>query len=443
VVKQFKNIDTYGRNVILVFFGTSLVNLLNLLYQLLIAHRLSSANFAAFNSLLSIFMLISAPLLTFQAAIAKYCSEFNAQNQADKIKFLVSKFLKNNLFFAVGTFFIFFICSSYLTGKLKVDSVYSGHILAALFALYWIMPVSQGAIQGLELFKWFVSIAVITGVLKLFFAYLFILFGFDVAGALGALLLSVLIGLIISLFPLRKFIRFKASRDVIDTVSQENAVNFKEIIYYMLPLATSVFCFMGLVNLDMILVRIFFMPQDSGTYSLGQMVGKIFLFLPWPISIVMFPRTSGLSVKNQDASSILKRSLFYATGLCVLGALIYNLFPSFILKALTGKVDAGSIILGRLFSVSMSLFSLSNILILYFLSIKELRFIKYLVLFTLLEFFSIILFHKSLVQVQLILCVNAGLLFFSLISCVSFKQLSKFNLKRLFVFKRGYLKTPC
>jgi O-antigen/teichoic acid export membrane protein len=431
VIKLIKNIDTYGKNIILVFFGTSLVNLLNLLYQLLIAHRLSSANFAAFNSLLSIFILISAPLLTFQAAIAKYSSEFNAQNQAGKIKVLISKFLKNNLFFAIGTFFMFFICSSYLLHKLKVDSVYSGHILAGLFALYWIMPLSQGAIQGLELFKWFVLIALIMGVLKLIFAYLFINFGFNVTGALSALLLSVLIGFIISLFPLRKYVSFKASQDIASMASQGSAVNFKEIISYMLPLAISSFCFMSLVNLDMILVRVFFAPQDSGSYSLAQMVGKIFLFLPLAISIVMFPKVSGLNAKNQDTSLILKRSLFYATGLCILAALAYNFFPLFTLRILTGKVDAVSIILGRLFSISMSFFSLSYILIAYFLSIKELRFIRYLVIFTLLEFFSIILFHNNLIQVQLVLCVIAVLLFFSQISCISLgKNNNKLNLKR-------------
>ncbi|MCX5701508.1 MAG: oligosaccharide flippase family protein [Candidatus Omnitrophica bacterium] len=422
MIKQIKNIDTFDRNIILVFIGTSFANLLNLLYQLLIAHRLSSDNFAAFNSLLSIFMLISSPLGTFQAAIAKYSAEFSAQNQTKKIKILLFQFLKNNFLFAIATFFIFYFSSSYLTDKLKVYSVSSGHILAVLFALWWITPLFLGAIQGLELFKWFVSITVIVGLLKLFFAHLFIIRGLDVNGALGALLLSALIGFIISLFALRNFIDFKTPQDGISITSEKNEVNFKEIIFFMFPLAISVFCFMGLVNFDMILVRYFFIPQDSGSYSLAQMVGKIFLFLPASISIVMFPRTSGLNAKNQDTSLTLKRSLFYAAGLCILAALIYNSFPSFVLKVLTGKVNADSIILGRLFSVSMTFFTLLYILIAYLLSIKDLRFIRHLILFTCLQFFSIILFHKSLLQVQLVLCVNSVLLFFIHLNFVCFKK---------------------
>ncbi len=81
------------------------------------------------------------------------------------------------------------------------------------------------------------------------------------------------------------------------------------------------------------------------------------------------------------------------------------------LKVLTGKVLPGSIFLGRLFSVSMSFFTLLFIIVTYFLSIKDLRFIKYLVVFSGLQALAIVFFHSNLIQVQWILCVNAALLF--------------------------------
>jgi hypothetical protein len=142
------------------------------------------------------------------------------------------------------------------------------------------------------------------------------------------------------------------------------------------------------------------------------MAGKIFLFFPGAIALVMFPKTAGLNAKNIDTVSTLNRSLLYAAILCITAGLVYNTMPSFILKILTGKVFRESIVLGRLFSISMSFFALLYILITYFLSKKDLRFIKYLVIFTALQLLSIILFHKSLMQVQFILCINAILLFF-------------------------------
>lgn len=401
-----KNLDQFGRNIIIVFIGTSLVNFLNLLYQLLIVHKLSVSEFAAFNALLSIFIVISSTLGTLQLAVAKYCAEFNAQNQINKAKFLLSSLFRKTIVLSLLTLLIFWIPSVRIMNMLKISSSSCGYLLAGALALSWILPVLLGGVQGLELFGWYTSTYVIMGALKLALAFIFIALGFNIAGALGALLASSLIGIIIFYFPLRRFLFIKK------TGEDRDCIDYKEIFLYLFPLATSYFCFYALVSFDMVLVRYFFMPQDSGLYSLAQMLGKIFLFLPMAISIVMFPKTSGLKAKNMDTMSTLRRSLLYTAILCIIAGLVYNLFPAFILKLLTGKVYLESITLGRLFSISMSFFALLFILISYFLSLKDLRFIKYLVIFTFCQFIAIILFHKSLIQIQLVLCINAILLFF-------------------------------
>jgi len=388
----------------LVFAGTSLANFLNLMYQLLIAHKLSVSDFAAFNSLLSIYMLIAAPLGTLQIAVTKYTSEFNARNQVAKIRFFLSDLFKKSSILAISTFSIFWFASIYIINILKIPSVLSGGILALLLASTCLAPVFSGGVQGLELFGWLTSVSVITGILKLFLTFIFILLGYNIAGALGALLASSLIGLAIYFLPLKAFF--------ISTRAARENINYKEILVYLFPVAISNFCFIALVSFDMVLVKYFFSSNEAGFYSLAQMVGKIFLFLPGAIAIVMFPKIAGLNAKNMDTIATLKKSLLYACGLCIFANVIYNLFPIFILKVLTGKVFAESIILGRFFGVSMTFFALLYIMIAYFLSIKDLRFMKYLTLFTLLQFLTIILFRKTLVQVQLILCINSILLFF-------------------------------
>jgi O-antigen/teichoic acid export membrane protein len=414
MIKNIRYLDTFSKNIILVFLGASLVNFLNLLYQLFIAHRLEPADFAAFNSLLSIFVLISSPIATLQIAVAKYSSEFKAKNQIQNIQALFSNLLKKGLIMSILTLFIFYLCSLNIINKLKIPSASSVNILAILLAISWIVPILSGGLQGLELFKWFTSISVVSGVLKLTLAFIFIWMGFNIAGALGALLFSTSIGVVISFFPLKNFISMKAVSDGVD---------FKEFFVYLFPVAISSFCFMSLVNFDMVLVKYFFVPEDSGLYSLAQMVGKIFLFFPGAISTVMFPRVSGLNAANMNTSVTLKKSLLLAIALCLGAGLFYNLFPGFVLKILTGKAFGESIILGRLFSVSMGFFALLYILITYFLSIKDMRFIKYLVFFTGLQFLAIVLFHSSLFHIQWILCINSILLFVIHAVLIIFKKL--------------------
>ncbi|MEI6632113.1 MAG: hypothetical protein WCL25_05825, partial [bacterium] len=191
----------------------------------------------------------------------------------------------------------------------------------------------------------------------------------------------------------------------------EAGVDFKKIFVYLFPVAVNSFCFIILVSSDMVLVKLFFSSEEAGFYSLAQMLGKIFLFLPAAISIVLLPRASGLHAQNSDTTLTLKKSIIYALILGSVATAGYNLFPGLALNILSGKALAESILLGRFFSVSMTFFMLISILTMYFLSIEDLRFIKYLVFFTLLQLLGIFVFHKSLIQVQLVMCVNAALLF--------------------------------
>lgn len=402
MIKSLRNIDIFGKNIIIVFLGAFFTNVFNLFYQLLIAHRFSPPDFAAFNSLLSIFMIVSSPLLTIQTAMTKYTAEFNAEARADKIKALSACLLKIVFILGVVTAVIFSFLAPYIMSKLNIHSIASGYILALLLGLSWVLPVLYGQMQGLELFRSFSFISVIGGSLKLFLAFIFILWGLNIAGALGALAASNLGVIILSVFALRRWFSLKTG---------PSAVNFKDFLIFLLPIAAVTFFYNALVNMDMVLVKYFFTSEESGIYSLAQMVGKIFLFLPSAIAIVMFPRTSSLNAMNLDTRSTLWRSLLYTAILCACAFLVYNIFPGFILKILTGKASPESVILGRLFSVSMSFFALLFMLIMYLLSLKDLRFIRYLCLSVFAQLLAIILFHRSLLQVQLILCLNSVMLF--------------------------------
>ncbi|MDP2927694.1 MAG: oligosaccharide flippase family protein [Candidatus Omnitrophota bacterium] len=402
MLSKIKRLDHFTKNIIFVFLGTSLANFFNLIYQLVIAHKLSPQDFAAFNALLAVFMLISNPLGILQVAVAKYASEYSARREAHKINALIQGLFSKGIITAFFIFIVFIFISPFIIKGLKIDSLASGYILAMLIAFSVLAPILAGGLQGLEFFGWLVASSLLGGIIKLIFTVLFIFLGFQIAGALGALLVSIIFQVVIGIIPLRKLLTVRV---------REEKPDYKEIFLYLFPIAISNMCFIWLICFDMVLVKYFFSPEASGAYSLAQMLGKVFLFLPAAISIVMFPRTSGLNAVNSETTSVLKKSLLYALYLCLSAALSYNIFPGFTLKLLTGKALPESILLGRLFSISMTFFALSFVLINYFLSIKNLSFIKYLVISVVLQFAGILIFHRSLIEVQSVLCVNSCLLF--------------------------------
>jgi len=316
MLKKLKSsLDDYAKNIVLVFTGTTVMNFFNLFFQLLIAHKLTAADFAAFNSLLALFAIFSSPLVTLQLAVTKYSCDFHAQNQISKLKFFLSDLLKKSLLLAGATFFLFLSLSNYLVNALKIPSLFCAYIVSALIALSWIVPVLAGGIQGLELFHWYSCSTVVSGILKLILGFIFIAFGYNIAGALGALLIATVVGLFIFYYPLRQFIVLGLKKE---------DINYKEILRYIFPVGATSLCFMALVSFDMVLVKSYFSPQDAGFYSLAQMLGKIFLFLPLAVSIVMFPRISSLNAKNMQTFPTLSRSLRYILILCFSTFIIYN-----------------------------------------------------------------------------------------------------------------------
>lgn len=402
MLKRLAKLDKFTQNIILVFAGTTLVNIFNLLYQLLLAHQLTPVDFAAFNSLIAIFIIVSGPFGTFQQVIVKYIAEFNAQGKKEKTRALFSGLLHMLLITAGVLFIVFAVSSVTLTDKLKVPSVASGYLLAASLALSIITPLFLGGLQGLERFKWFAGISVVGAIMKLALTVFLLWLGLKVTGALTALLISVIIPIAFAYIPLKHLCTFEKVR---------GDVPLKELFLYALPIATAMFCFMSLATFDMVMVKYYFSPEDSGIYSLAQMVGKIFLFLPGAISIVMFPRSAHLKAKNIETHSTLLQSLGYAGLLSLVALIFYNLFPEFVLKVLTGKAFRESVYLGRLFSISMTFYTLTLILLQYFLSLKDFRFLPYLIVSTIAQFALIACLHNSLAQVQYIICANAAVLF--------------------------------
>ncbi len=399
--KRFASLDGFTKSILVVFAGSSAGNVFNLLYQLLVAHKLTPSDFAAFNALLSVCMIFSSPLATLQLAVAKFSAGCNARMQHSKVADIIRDLSQKAFFCALITGALFFSASWYIIRLLKVESHTAGFLAALVTASAWFIPVVSGSLQGLELFGWFSSVSMTGSIVKFSLAWLFLWFGFRISGALGALVLANFISVGLAYIPLRRVMRGSQGKE---------KVPYREIFLYIVPLAASNFCFIVLVSSDMVLVKYFFSPQDSGVYSLAQMVGKIFLFLPGAVSMVMFPRTSGLKAQQKDTRAVLRQSLAYVTALCVLAVIVYNSIPSFVLRVLTGKAYPEAIVLGRLFGVSMSCFTILFILISYFLSIEDLRFLKYLITGTIVQLAALVFFHSSLMQVQFVLCVNASVL---------------------------------
>jgi len=392
--------DEFFRQSGLMFIGISLFNLSNLLYHLFMIRALPPIDYGHLNGLIALFMIISVPASTVQTTATKFVSSFQAQNQFGHVKSLLRHLLLLMSTVGLSLFLLITLGSSHISSFLQISSPGLVILFGLSLAFAMVIPVPWGGLQGLQKFGLLTLSLIINGGLKFALGALFVFLGFGLLGAMSAIAVSYFVTTILSLFIIGVSLskeKVAANQEVIPKGS--TLFNILEVYHYFFSVGLALLCFMVLTNIDLILVKHFFTPVEAGYYSIAKMVGKIILFLPLPIVMVMFPKLSSLEGQGEKALSTLGKSLGIAVFLCG-GAILFSLlFPSLIIRILSGKVYLECLPLVGMFSINMALFSLTLILLHYHLSTRKRWFLYPLFFSTLIEIGLIILFHNTLNQV--------------------------------------------
>lgn len=400
----------------IMFIATSIVNVSNYLFHVVMGRMLGPASYGILTSLLSIFLIISVPAGTVQTVITKYVSTFKARNQYGKISYLLFTSLEKLFFYGVLGFLIFSLISGYLASFLQIPSRIPVIILGTFILVSVILPVVYGGLWGLQSFGHLGSNMVMGAFLRLAFGILLVFISFGVNGAIAASALSTFIVLLLAFLPLKFLNAYRYD---------DPKINSSEMYQYFWPVLITLLCFTILTNIDVVLVKHFFTPVEAGHYSAAAIFGKIVLFLPGAVAMVMFPMASEFHALGKDPEVILQKSLLLVGAMCGTVALSYFLFPSFVVSLLFGKKYMVSVPLLGPFGIAMTLFALLNIMLYYHLSVHNLNFIYALVACTILQVILLWFLHDTLQQVIYILAANAGLLFVLNWLLVHRRQLAK------------------
>jgi O-antigen/teichoic acid export membrane protein len=392
--------------------GVGLFNIFNLLYHLFMLRVLSPVEYGHLNSLLALLMILSVPASTLQTTLTKFISSFQGRKQYHQVRGLLRHFL---LWVSISACFIvslILIGRASLSSFLQVPSMDAIILLGIILLFALVIPIPWGGLQGLQKFGLLSLHLVLNGGLKLLLGMLFVLLGLGISGAMGAIALSYFISFFLSLWMLWKGLPSRET--VIQTEpgsEKDRPFPVSEVHRFFLPAGITLLCFMILTSADLILVKHFFTPIEAGYYSIAQMVGKIILFLPLPVVMVMFPKLSAIGDQRKKIPPVLKQSLLISSCLCGGATAFCFVFPSEIIRLLSGGIYIECIPLVRLFSVNMTFFSLTFVLLYYHLSTRERGFLYPLLFFTLAQIGLIILFHNTLKQVLFVAGAHAFFLF--------------------------------
>ena len=410
--------DGFLRNNFTVLAAIGLVNLCSLAYHLFMIRALSPAEYGTLNTLTLLYFVLIQPAEVFETVITKF-SSYYPDASGSRIKYFIMSSSRKIFFSGLAVFLFLLVFSKPVMGFFNIGSRQLLVFLALAVFFSFISSIAGGILRGYQKFGYFGIFLLSGSFFNLILGILLVTSGFGAGGAMGgwaaAQVFSFAAGtlILIRIF-FRGFPEFKWG-DIFRPETGQGAEGQRpaEFYKYFVFVAFNSVLFAGAVNLDLFLVKHFFSADSAGIYSIAQMAGKIVLFFPAAISLVMFSRTSREHALGGQGVTFFRKSLFYSFISCGAMVLICLLFPGAVIKLLSGMVYPQCVPLVRWFAAGMGMFALCAVVFNYNLSLQRFGYLLLLVLFLSFEAAAITLFHNSLVQVLMIVAGTAALLFLS------------------------------
>ena len=281
-----------------------IVGVTNFVYNILIARQLGAIDFGHAAVAYTVIMLLSCFTLSFQLV----CAKFVAQNHSLPAKAAVYVSLTRRAWI-VGILLaiVLALANGPLTGYLNLPARSYMLLIGASAAFYVPLGVRRGLLQGLYDFRRLGVNYIVEVMVKTFGALLLLAFGMGVLGVVIAMASSVVVAAFIA----------RPSEEIRIRPKVGLEPSFRE------GLQAAIF-FIGVVlinNVDIVMVKHFFVGPESGLYAVVSLVGRIVFILCWSVVSSMFPISAGSHSNVRGGKIVLSTAfglVFMVTGAALL-----------------------------------------------------------------------------------------------------------------------------
>ncbi len=381
------------KNSFIFSIGTILISFGNYFFHLILGRMLDVASFGSFESLISVFYLISIPSSALMLVVVKFVAGYKAENNFGKIHALL-KSANRGLFFLGFILFLFFILfSGEVANFLKIESTLAVMILGLTLVFTLSYTLNKGILQGLQAFKEISISGIVEVIAKLLIVIALVKIGLGLNGAMAAIFLSLFAGYSLVLFFLKDIFEYKEKDFIFERPEIKEVFNFFVPSFFLLLFITLYY------SIDVIMVKHFLSPDVAGQYGALSILGRVIIFATGIIIAVMFPMAAEAHKKNGNHNLILRDSLILVSLISVSLLFFYSVLPEQIVKILIGSKYLAIAPYLSWFGLAMFLFSLVNLLAQYMLSIHKLKHIYLLGSGILLQIILIYFFHQNINQI--------------------------------------------
>lgn len=404
----FKHPLVSGSTIVLV--GSMVANILSYFFNLAMGRFLLPSDYGTLISLVSIFNIFSVFSITISTVFTKFSATFVAQK---KEQFIGPLFISGTKWVGIVALVIISLISVFspqISNFLNIKSTALVNVVALSLFFSYLWSIGSGILQGILKFTYISFMNILSSLVKLISGLILVFLGFNVVGAVGAILLTAVASYILVLIPLYKFLR-------INTNKESSLKNLRrKLSAYAIPVFLSNIGIIAFIAIDIILVKHYFSPTIAGQYAAISTMGRSIFFVVAPIGMVLFPLIAQKKEKGENLSSTVLLSLILVGIPSIFLSLIYFVFPDLV-RSIFYPLNEYRVVgryLGQ-FSIFILFYIFSYLLNTIYLSIGKMWTCAFTIAGSILEIVLIFLFHKDINQVINVMIVSSFLLLISLL----------------------------
>jgi O-antigen/teichoic acid export membrane protein len=399
--------DSFVRNNAIYFVGSLSAGALGYIYHFGTGRLLGPAGYSVVAAAVSALLLLSLPAPVILTVAMRFTSVSAAQGRPGDIRPLLVRISAFSLAIGGAIGIVLVVEAPTVARFLQIPDIAVVYWLAPATVLGLLVATTRGALQGLRRFVALSGNLVLDLGSRVVVAVVLVLAKVGPIGAVLGLIVGPALAYIESLVLLRGLNRGGA----------KEVTAMSEVGQYAIRATVGLIGITFLFNADVVLAKHYLAPAAAGIYAAGSVLGRVIYFLGVSIAGVMFPEVASLHARNQAHFHVVDLSLLFLGALAILFTGLYVLIPQAVLIPYGSSFAPVTALLGT-FAAGLSLLALSNLLVTYFLSVNNSRFIIPLIAACILETALISLFHDTAAQVaqmlvltMVALCTVLGLMY--------------------------------
>ncbi|MBI2414972.1 oligosaccharide flippase family protein [candidate division WWE3 bacterium] len=391
----FKNYEL--QRTVIVTVGMFIGSVFAYLLQILLGRLLSVSDYGIFNSLLSVFSIISVISSAFITSLIKVVSELKVNNKFD---LLTALFVKVTIAVVVIGFFVFLPITVFresIATFLNISNLYLVSVFGLFVGITFLGIVPASYLQGLLRLKAFSFWTVLSNFLRFAVPTAFVYIGFSVTGVFTGLIIAAILSFLIGLLLLMKNFSSYENPDLKNQYSK---------LFTFVWLALFINIGMSIFNnVDVVLVKHYFDAHLAGIYSGVVTIGKVFLFGASTVGVVMYPQIASAFARKEDFVAKFRTYFLIQLSVVLVGLTVFVIFPDFITRVMFGQDFLPSAAYLVKYSVFVAAYVMLNFMTMFFLAIEQKKILFFQIPAVLLQLVLLTVFHTSLDQV---INVNIG-----------------------------------